>query len=134
MASFNQVLGSLIENIDAFPVIDPATGKIGLRLVRDGDPTAAWDEDDFTDPPDFDAVGWESTYNLLTVNFTNRDKAWTADGVSFWDRGNFALTGSQAILDLPACPRRPADQRIPRLLGAHRRLVRPGRRGAPPSP
>ncbi len=92
--SFNQVLGSLIENIDAFPVIDPATGKIGLRLVRDGAATAAWDEDDFTDPPDVDAGGWESTYNLLTVKFTNREKAWTADGVSFRDRGNFALTGS----------------------------------------
>lgn len=92
--SFNQVLGSLIENIDAFPVIDPATGKIGLRLVRDGETFVTWDEDDFTDPPDVDAGGWESTYNLLTVKFTNRDKAWTADGVSFRDRGNFALTGS----------------------------------------
>ncbi len=92
--SFNQVLGFLIENIDAFPVIEPATGKIGLRLVRDGEATVAWDEDDFTDPPDVDAGGWESTYNLLTVKFTNRDKAWTADGVSFRDRGNFALTGS----------------------------------------
>ncbi len=92
--SFNQVLGFLIENIDAFPVIDPGTGKIGLRLVRDGEATVAWDEDDFTDPPDVDAGGWESTYNLLTVKFTNREKAWTADGVSFRDRGNFALTGS----------------------------------------
>jgi hypothetical protein len=91
--SFNQVLGALIENIDAFPIIDPATGRIGLRLVRDGEASVAWDEDDFTDPPDVDAAGWESTYNLLTVKFTNRDKAWTADGVSFRDRGNFALTG-----------------------------------------
>ena len=44
--SFDQVLGSLIENIDAFPVIDPATGKIGVRLVRDGVALEAWDEDD----------------------------------------------------------------------------------------
>ncbi len=129
MASFNQVLGSLIENIDAFPVIDPVTGKIGLRLVREGEATVAWDEDDFTDPPDMDAGGWECTYNLLTVRFTNRDKAWTADGVSFRDRGNFALTGSQAVSDLPARPRRRADQRLSRLLGADGRLVRQGRWG-----
>ncbi len=41
-----------------------------------------------------DAGGWENTCNLLTVKFTNRDKAWAADGVWFRDRGNFALTGS----------------------------------------
>ena len=35
--SFNQVLGSLIENIDAFHVIEPSTGKIGLRLVREAE-------------------------------------------------------------------------------------------------
>jgi hypothetical protein len=92
--SFNQVLGSLIESIDAFPVVDSATGKIGLRLVRDGEASVGWDEDDFTDPPDVDAGGWEGTCNLLTVKFTNREKAWTADGVSFRDRGNFVLTGS----------------------------------------
>lgn len=92
--SFNQVLGALIENIDAFPAIDPATGKIGLRLVRDGAAVAVWDEDDFTEPPDVDAAGWADTVNLVTVRFTNRDKGWTADGVSFRDRGNFALSGS----------------------------------------
>jgi len=62
--------------------------------VRDGEAGVAWDENDFTDPPDVDVAGWEGTYNLLTVKFTNREKAWTADGVSFRDRGNFALTGS----------------------------------------
>jgi hypothetical protein len=92
--SFNQVLGTLIENIDAFPAIDPATGRIGLRLVRDGVAVRGWTENDFTEAPDLDATGWSDTVNHLTVRFTNREKGWTADGVSFRDRGNFAMTGS----------------------------------------
>ena len=39
--SFNQVLGTLIKSIDAFPVIDPTTAQIGLRFVRDGEVTVA---------------------------------------------------------------------------------------------
>jgi len=65
-ASFNQVLGSRIENIDAFPVIDPATGKIGLRLVRDGEASAAWDADDFTDSPEV-AIRWKEDRGWLNA-------------------------------------------------------------------
>jgi len=44
-----------------------------ISNTHTGRPPTGWNQDDFTDPPDVDAGGWESTYNLLTVKFTNRD-------------------------------------------------------------
>ena len=65
-----------------------------MALVRDGAPVTDWAESDLIEPPDFDAGGWDDTFNQVTVRFTNRDKGWSEDSVPFRDRGNFAVTGS----------------------------------------
>src|SRR5690606_11487236 len=125
-SSFSQVLTSLVENIDGFPRIDPATGRVGLALIRDDAPVTAWTESDLVELPEFDASGWDETFNEVAVRFTNRDKGWSEDSVPFSDRGNFALTGSTRARNVshPWITRQAVAWRIAAALGRQDALPR----------
>jgi hypothetical protein len=88
--SFRQTLQSILENFDGVPTQDEQ-GRFGMALMRDGDgPSIILD--DLVDVPELKPQSWQETFNQTYVRFSNRDKKFDEDSVSWRDRGNFNIT------------------------------------------
>ena len=97
--SFTQFLATCLDYLGGYHTSD-ANGLFTIRLMRAGDaPSVDVDEDALTEPPKIESNLWWDTYNQVFVKFRNRSKNFQDDGVSWRDRGNFAITGVNRTLN-----------------------------------
>lgn len=91
---FTQFVGKVLDHVDGFLTQDP-TGLLGIELIRGiiGSPLAL-DETKITEQPAIESHLWWETMNEVQVKFTNRERYFETDAVSYRDRASFAIVGS----------------------------------------
>lgn len=102
----DEALKIINRHINGVYYVDPATGKVVYKLIRN--------DYDINAIPVFDTrhiksirykrLSWEETINELVVNYTSREKTYTGRSVSGQDIGNIYTQQGQVVpdtLDLP---------------------------------
>jgi hypothetical protein len=90
-----ELLVELLEYVDGFMRTTPA-GKLTIGLVREtpcADITLAFDETDLAELPAMEPEDWDTTFNKVAVNFSNRDNHYQADPAQGESAANRQITG-----------------------------------------